>query len=727
MVFSIRTEFFERAENGLISSGSLEDKQYHTKCGNYYMEVFRLKEMSKRDVVKIYKSLRILKSLDRKRPEEFKRHHNKYPERKERRKYLKLFKQIINDKQSVFYYPMYARYAYIYMKEYEKEWDPYRGDMLMLSNNMVSAVEILINAIVKWEYHVYDSAYSGRVKMDKEVFSRNMRRCLDDVVDRMERNGTQEISRPRLKDILDSHSLNVEGDDEKIMPVFAHCLMVSDENGKTFAFAHFTFYEYFLAKYLIYEAEYEQRKRYFLSDSTENFLHIYYGMLCKDKNLNEKILRSIREYGLKCFLEKQPAAEVVEEPKASLLEIHSYLPFIQECIYLGHTFLKRQLEEIRNTRALDISKTGWDSVKYAKAVAPQDYVKELNLSGLSLINLDGLEGYVNLERVDLRIAEASAVSMEDMLDALRNRSLQWLYICANDGAVCEKLNDMMGKGELCIGKIYADTPNYSEAHRRIYRLKQQAGQENRFYICTRSGWPEARLEHDRSNKKKKPDLLKAVFELEADEGGILGLEGEEAEPTYWNGIALADYYLYEDWRDQKREANHICERLEPYIPMDKGWLSAYFGKTYGMALNQRKETGKARRWLINTWECCKEFLSEDCQYIKNKKERNKIIRLGLQIYKECLSYHVEGAEEIGAGVLSMIKNIADYQESRHYILYMNYFLGNRIRIWKKGTGGHVGLMGGIQDFRKGAEHHVLGAGDISSVFKGRQGRAVTSG
>lgn len=167
MVFSIRTEFFERAENGLISSGSLEDKQYHTKCGNYYMEVFRLKEMSKRDVVKIYKSLRILKSLDRKRPEEFKRHHNKYPERKERRKYLKLFKQIINDKQSVFYYPMYVRYAYIYMKEYEKEWDPYRGDMLMLSNNVVSAVEILINAIVKWEYHVYDSAYSGRVKMDK--------------------------------------------------------------------------------------------------------------------------------------------------------------------------------------------------------------------------------------------------------------------------------------------------------------------------------------------------------------------------------------------------------------------------------------------------------------------------------------------------------------------------------------------------------------------------------
>lgn len=706
MVFSIRTEFFERAENGLISSGSSEDRKYHTKCGNYYMEVFKLKEMSKRDVVKIYKSLKVLKELDRKRPEEFKRHQNKYPERKGRRKYLKLFKRIVNDKQSVFYYPMYVRYAYIYMQEYEKEWDPYRGDIRMSSNNMVSAVEILINAIIKWEYHVYDSAYSGRVTIEKEVFSRNMRQYLDDVIDEMERNRTQEISRARLKDILESHSLNTEDDDQKIMPVFSHSFMVSDENGRMFAFAHFIFYEYFLAKYLIYKAEYEQRERYFLSDTTKNFLHIYYEMLCKDKNLNEKILRSLREYGLKCFLEKRPVVEVAEEPKASILEIHGYLPYIKECIYRGYTFTKGQLEEIRNTRTLDIRKTGWDSIKYAKAIAPLEYVKELNLSGLLLINLNGLEEYVNLERLDMRIAEISAVTMEDMLDALRNRSLQWLYISTSDGAVCEELNDMMGKGELSIGKVYADTPTYSEAHRRIYHLKQQASQENKFYICTRSGWSEARLEYDRSNKKKKPDLLKAVFELEADGDGLLGLAGAEAEPTYWNGLALAEYYLYGDTKQRKRESYDVCSRLEPYMPMNQGWLNAYFGKIYGVTLLWYGETDRAKPWLMNTWEFCQELFQGATQNARDSDERDKIISVGLQIYREYLSCRVEGAEKIGGELLDMIKTNTDYQENRRYLLYLDYSLGSRMRTWEKGTGEPEGLMEGLQDFYKKAERYA---------------------
>lgn len=702
IVLGLRTEFIEGAENELKRVGNDGERKNCTKSGNYYMEVFRMKEMTKKDALKVYKSLKVLKALDKKLPNEDKRRHqHKYPEFGERRKYLKFLDKILDDKNSIFYYPMYIRYAYIYMKEYEKDWNPYRGDILMLSNNMVSAIGILIEAIIKWEFHIYDAAYYKNSQLEKKTFSYNMHQCLCDIIEVMANKDIRKISREQLKKILNNHCLNFADAIEKVMPVFSHCLMMSDGDGEEFEFVHFTFYEYFLAKYLIEKADSGKREQYLVSDNmTLYFLHMYYEFLFKDKIGNEKSLGNIYDFNLTDFIDKKSVVKVIDRPKFPMSEIHNYLPFIKEYIYRGQAYTQIQLEEIRESKILDITNTGWDSLEYAKGIVYPECVEKLDLRGLPIKDISALKEYVNLKWLDVRISLESTVCTEEILTIIRGCSLHWICINTNDGIVCERLNDMVNKNELYIEKIYANIPNYSEAHMRIYQLKQ-VEQKVKFYICTRSDWSKARLEYKKSNDKKDPDLLKAVFELEADEDGILGLKGKGAEPTIWNGLSLAEYFLYCDCLDEDRGALSICNKLEPNIPMNDSRLSFYFGRTFGKVLHMSCEYDKAKQWFLNTWKYSEKYLKEELQ--EKEKIRSEVMNIGLDLYRVYARCKDEKIGEFGKELLIMIKENENYEESSNYLFYLKISIGYSLENWKKGEYAPQGLMQKIQDSYRIAE------------------------
>lgn len=696
MVFGLRTEFLDRAENGLKNIPDSGNNKYYTEHGNYYMEVFRLETMTKKDIIKIYKSLRVLKAYDKKRPVGRKRHQEKYPEFKEQRKYIKLFKDIIKNNQSIFYYPMYVRYAYIYMQEYEKDWDPYRSDILMSRSNMTASVEILIRAILKWEFHIYNAACNRNSLLEQNNFFENMQNCMYDVIENMLEPGITnmphkslyQISREKLERILNNHSLTTENQENNMIPVLSHCLMTSDESGQIFEFSHFTLYEYFFAKYLLYKADFKLRKKYLSSSKTnENFLHIYYDILYRDKKLYAKSFGNIHNYSLQMFIDKKSAVKIIDTPQNPIIEIHNYLPFINEYLYHDNRFTYQQLEEIYDSKVLDISNTGWDNLEYAKGIVYPKDIENLNLYGLPLKKIDTLEEYINLKHLDIRISNENTQYIDRMIQIIRKFSLQSLYINTEDGAICEIINDMIERKELFIRNIYADTPDYSKAHLKIYQLKQKAeqqGQASHFYICNRTSWSRARMEYNKNYNEKDPDLLRAVFELEADDNGVLGLKDKSAEATFWNGLALAEYYLYYNWKYMNQDAYKICIQLEPYIPLADNKLSVYFGIAFGKALFGAEDYKKARQWFTNSWQYYEKYLGEESIYVENdNRKKLAIIDLGLNLYETNIRCYDKLLKNFGMELIIKIKRIENFQENENYIHYLQLSIADEFENWEK--------------------------------------------
>ena len=225
------------------------------------------------------------------------------------------------------------------MQEYEKDWNPYRSDILMSRSNMTASVEILIRAILKWEFHIYNAACNRNNLLEQNNFFENMQNCMYDVIENMlepeitnmPHKSLYQISREKLERILDNHSLTTENQENNMIPVLSHCLMTSDESGQIFEFSHFTLYEYFFAKYLLYKADFKLRKKYLSSSKTnENFLHIYYDILYRDKKLYAKSFGNIHNYSLQMFIDKKSTVKIIDTPQSPIIEIHNYLPFINE-------------------------------------------------------------------------------------------------------------------------------------------------------------------------------------------------------------------------------------------------------------------------------------------------------------------------------------------------------------------------------------------------------------
>lgn len=688
-VVSLRPEFLER------STRSLTELQHK----NIYSNVYKILPLSDRDVIKIFKSLRSLKSIEARKKEMEPRHQDRYPSWWKTPYYTWLLRHILKQNpNSLFHYPMYIRYAYAFMKEYQKL-ENSEGPRES-RNNIAVSFDVLLDAIIKWEFHIYFENKSAK-KNPKEMerFKRQIENCAEALVLKLLENKKRYLPKEQFQAIVRRY---FSGEASRL--AIAHCFMSSDDEGTCFFFCHHTFYEYFLAKHLFEKADYHRRKELLYSSGSDYLRAMYYSILCRAEKLNDRITNSAKYIVSKgnltlstcLFLEKEGWMDLHDEPSISLVEILEYLPCIHRFQYRDQDFTQEALEELIDSGKLDLSGTGWDRLLYAVGVTPLERIKTLHISGLPLRDPEVLRRCRNMKWLEMLYANESDPVLENILDVLSGLSLGWIHIQSADGSFCRTVQERLRSERLSVDRVYVKTPNYSQAHLELYRLNQswkELNQPARFYLSVRSELEEAKDIFHRADSKKDVEMLTAVFELEANEDGILGLSGKSPEATYWNGMSLVAYYKYKDSIDEDQSANRVCLRLAPYIEKNDSELSVRFGEWYGKILILHSKSALADSWLTNTFCHGKEYLSE-----------KRLIECGIYLYKARI--RAENREKLGSlaeDLENRIKKQPEYQKSWYYRFFLKIFCADLLETWKKGTPAPKALKEALELYRDAAQ------------------------
>lgn len=685
-VVSLRPEFLER------STRSLTELQHK----NIYSNVYKLLPLSDRDVIKIFKSMRSLRNIEARKKEMELRHQERYPAWWETPYYTRLLRHILKQNpNSLFHYPMYIRYAYAFMKQYRKLENS--ENLWESHNNIAVSFDVLLNAIIKWEFHIYfENKSANKNPKEMERFKQQIEDCAETLALKLLENKEWYLLKDQFQAIVQNYF-----SDEFSHLAIAHCFMSSDDEGMRFSFCHHTFYEYFLAKHLFEKADYHRRKELLYSPSGSDYLRaMYYSILCRTEELNNRITNSTKYIVSKgnltlskcLFLEKEGWMDLHDEPTISLVEILEYLPCIHRFQYRGQDFTQEALEKLIDSGKLDLSKTGWDNLLYAEGVTPLERVKTLYISGLPLHNPMELRQFRNMKWLEMLYANESDPVLENILDALSGLSLDWIYIQSDDGSFCRIVQDRLCSERLSVNRVYVKTPNYSQAHLELYRLNQswkEFNQPARFYLSVRSKLEKAKDIFYRADSKENVEMLTAVFELEADKDGMLGLSDKFPEATYWNGMSLAAYYEYKDSIDEDRSANQIYLQLAPYIEKNSSELSVRFGERYGKILITYSEYALADSWLTNTYHYGKEYLSE-----------KRLIECGIYLYKAriCDGNRKE-LEALVKALEKRIKKLPEYQKSWYYRSFLRMFCADQLNIWEDGTPVPMALKEALAHYR----------------------------
>lgn len=402
--------------------------------------------------------------------------------------------------------------------------------------------------------------------------------------------------------------------------------------------------------------------------------------------------------------------DIYNEPSISLVEILEYLPCINRFQYRGHDFTREVLEDLIDCGNLDLSKTGWDFLRYAAGITPLERIKTLSINGLPLCDADTLKQCRNLKYLEMQYQSESDPVLENILDTLSSLSLEWIHIESTDGSLCRMVHDRLRTGTLFAQRVFVKTPNYSQAHLELYQLNQEwkeLGLPVRFYPSVRSNLEEAKKIFRRKDAEKDPKMLTAVFELEADEGGMLGLSGKHPEATYWNGMSLAAYYRGKDSIDEDESASRLCRRLEPHIDKTNSELSVEFGYLYGKILFFHWEYALADAWLTNTYRYGRECLSE-----KNTAT------CGTYLYRVRIrSGNREELEVLVKDVEDRIKKLPEYQTDWVYGFYLKVYCADKLKTWQKRTSEPGGLREALTHYRESAAVRYEHGGDSFNSFQ----------
>ena len=629
----------------------------------------------------------------------------RYPPLWEEWRYTRYFRKILESvPDSIFRYPMYARYAYRFMKEYMEQEVPYIEN-LSTESNMALSFRVLLDAIFKWEFHVYyGQKRSGKIKLvteqkeEEEQFKTAMENCLKRVVEAMPMVSGQSnpvISRKCLEDILVECAYG-EGDHLAI----AHCVLSSDDKGQMFSFCHSTFYEYYLAQYLLETASYNVRKEFLLSSaSSENLREMYYAFLCQNEQWRESLCGSIEggEFNFaSCLkLKEKEVLEIKDNPQQKVTEILSYLPIVPCFHYHGVKFTREHIEEMMDGD-MCLSETGWKALEPAFGLALCDSIKDLDLRYLSLENVQSLHIFKNLKCLDIRLSGDCMSIVNDALKQIQGVSLENLYIYSSDGELCIKIQEALNHGEFHVEKIFVEAPEFSAAHLEIYRLKCEAetrGQKNRFYILIRTKLEHAKNEFYKDDKYKDLQVLKAVFELEADESGPLRLREQWSETdingnaTIWNGLSLAKCYRYLDSTDEDESAYQMFNRLEPYIEKKPSELSMHFGYAFGKGY-AFKDTKRAREWLT--------FVNK---YVSSEYSEIPEINVKMCLFRTCIYDGDKNLDDLKNEIDALIMKSPNYMDNSNYYWYLELCCVQLLKTWKKGTLPPKNLLTLLQKYR----------------------------
>lgn len=667
IVISLRPDFLEH------SLQSLKSRQYN----NMYLQVYEMVPLSDKKVIKIFKSLKTLKKMDAKLEERQQRHQHRYPPFGQERSFIRLLKEILKDNPDcIFRYPMYIRYAYAFMQDYREQKNV--KDWLDLKKNMTVCFDILTNAIIKWEFHVfYQLDYSSENEKENllKQFKQNIEQCAETIAVNLATDTMHSITKDKFGQIVQQFF------SDYIYLALSHCLMVSDDSGEKFYFCHDTFYSYYLAKYLFKSDDYHLRKEQLLSNKRPSSLReMYYSILCREDALNESISKSIMCYPNRLFslneylsLESETEVPVTEEPPLTLVEIQQYLPIIPKFQYRGRGYDQKEIE-LMMFGELDLMETGWSSLNYAQWLAPISKISDLSISGLPLTDVGALAGYNSLKRLSMRFPDERAQILDTILDILCSLNLDTIYVYSQDGTLCNKIYDCFSKKKINLKTVFVESPDFSQAYLIMYDLNQKNDDSIRniyFYPSVRSNKRKAKERLCSGSYKDDDALLKAVFALEANESGILGLYQAAPEATYWNGLSLAACY---NDSNSYNLSYDVCCKLEPYIPQDASELSVRFGSIYGITLHNNSKYKLSKQWLYNS-----------CKYGSRWYTQERLIDLGLDLYRSWLRSGEEGLETLVNDLESSIEKLPNFQGDWRYVRFLKMRCANILHIWEIGA------------------------------------------
>lgn len=654
-VVSLRPEFLER------SIQSLEPEKYDAK-------IYEMQPMPDRDVIKTFKSLRLLKRLDAGLDRENQRHQNRCPPFGQRYKYVRLLRKILKENPDcLFHYPMYIRYAYPFMQEYLTQ--AKSGSTLSLSNNFSLSLEILLKAIIKWEFHIYYKKKSVKNNPDEFNNLRNqLEQCAQECAKLLAEGNQQRLSKKEFSEILKKFF-----PDEVQGLAMAHCFMESDDEGKQVFFCHSTFYEYYLAQYMIFQGNYRFRKEQLCSNmASDNLRDMYYSILCQKRvDLNGQISNSIENVGMDVLtphqyraLELQKIVDVKSFPSISMVGMLEYLPCIQTFRYQNELFPPENLEKIMDTGHLNLEIYGWDHLEYGQGIIHPNRVTFLNISWMPLNNATALNKYQSLKWLEIRFSNEETPLLDEIFSIIKKHTFEWIHIYSETGVLCERIQHLISKGELQVNDVFVHTPNYCQAYIKICQINQ-AFKENRqsikFLLSRRTDVEAAKKKYYEKKIAEEGELLEAVFELEAEENGYLGLAKKNAEATLWNGLALTSYYQEQDAIDRDWKALNMCKSLEPYIQKDESLLSTNFGEVYGNILFYHGQYDLAKEWLLYSYQYSEKYLCQWC-----------MARVGLELYRTWISSKTTGVEQFEKELEIRLKQLPDYQKTWHYVQFQNY-------------------------------------------------------
>lgn len=370
------------------------------------------------------------------------------------------------------------------------------------------------------------------------------------------------------------------------------------------------------------------------------------------------------------LLEKKEFIQIKDTPDICLTEILEYLPTIQGFQYRGQKYSREKLENLMITRKLDLKNTNWDCLDYARWITSPQKVIFLDICWLPLKDVSILKEYSCLKCLEMRYKDENAFILEYILDELCNLSLDWLHIRSCTGQLCEMVYSRFCSGTLSVKKVYVDTPNYSQAHLTMHRLNQLVETPSSFYPSVCSSEEKAKTLYNDSHKNL--EMLISVFELEANEHGMLGLSGKNAQATFWNGMSLAACVQSIDSIDEDKEAYHVCNRLAPYITQDKSELSVKFGGLYGLILSLHSNYMSAKFWLSNTYTNGVPYCSEA-----------QMIEYGIRLYKTNIRCGEGGLDEFENRLAERMKRLSNYQDNWYYIWFQEIRCARILEIWKK--------------------------------------------
>lgn len=635
-IAALRPEFLEHSIN------SLND----TKNKNCYTYVYEICPLRNRDAIRIFKSLNVLKRLDSKLEKKERRHQERCPSIFIRWRYVYLFRKILKDNpKGLFHYPMYIRYAYSFLREYLRK--KKKGEKLYINDDFLFSFKILLDAIVKWEFHVYYDKSSAindgendsfESAYDWEKMMKPLKCCAQEIAVEVSKQANRSLSRGKVKEIIQKKF------PEKEALAVAHVFMNSSEDGASFSFCHNVFYEYFFAEYLFEKGTYDIRKQ-FLSEKDKieiNVRKMYYYLLCQEKiqerdskSVNEKISASLYIEGIKVLspnnyleLENQTQLEVREYPELTIVEIFEYLPWISNFKYHGYFLSREYLENAMSLGHVNMMRTKWELLEYAFGIISRERIIELKISDLAIKDLNNLKEFTNLKRLYACYNNEKSESIISILDELECFEMDWIVIRSITGLLCEEIYNRISRGKLHLDKIYVETPDYSQSHLKMWQLNQlmhNSEIDSRFCLLCRS---DSDIAKDLFLKQKLDySLLLAVFELETDENGILGLTSKNSEATIWNALNLARCSQIQNGNDDHayQVLKLISKHIELHKPVCSECVFIRFGLAYGKILLHYAEYSTAKMWLLNSYE-----LGANCMTCVSLEDR---VGYGLDIYE----------------------------------------------------------------------------------------------